>query len=54
MGHGYKILLDVPSRRPALGFAENALALKEIISESDPRFAIGIFGGWGSGQASRS
>jgi KAP family P-loop domain len=50
VGAGYKILLDVPSRQPALGFPENAVALKEVISESDARFAIGIFGGWGSGK----
>lgn len=50
MGYDHKILLDVPSRSPALGFAGTAHALKEIISESDPQFAIGIFGGWGSGK----
>jgi KAP family P-loop domain len=49
-GARYRILLDVPSRQPALGFQENARALKEIITESAPQFAIGIFGGWGAGK----
>jgi len=45
-----KLLLDVPSRKPALGFGRTARALAEIIMESSPQFAIGIFGGWGSGK----
>lgn len=47
---GTKILLDTPSAEPALGFERTALALSHVITESDPRFAIGIFGGWGSGK----
>jgi hypothetical protein len=47
---GYKLLLDVPSRQPELGFSHTANALAQIIVESDPQFAIGIFGGWGSGK----
>jgi hypothetical protein len=46
----HKILLDTPSDAPELGFKEIASALAAIIGESDPRFAIGIFGGWGSGK----
>jgi KAP family P-loop domain len=45
-----RILLDVPSKNPELGFPETADALASIIEESDPQFAIGIFGGWGSGK----
>ncbi len=45
-----KILLDTPSAEPALGFERTARALAHVITESDPRFAIGIFGGWGSGK----
>jgi KAP-like P-loop domain-containing protein len=45
-----KILLDSPSVRPVLNFDEYATALKNIIEGSDPRFSIGIFGGWGSGK----
>ena len=45
-----KLLLDLPSVRPALGFAETADALARIVEHSDPRFAVGIFGGWGSGK----
>ncbi len=47
---GYKILLDSPADVPALGFGQFAGALAEIVTESDPRFAIGIFGSWGSGK----
>jgi KAP family P-loop domain len=47
---GYKLILDVPSRRPVLGLPKTARALAEIVMESDPQFAIGIFGGWGSGK----
>jgi KAP family P-loop domain len=47
---GYKILLDSPADIPALGFGQFAGALGEIVTESDPRFAVGIFGNWGSGK----
>jgi hypothetical protein len=46
----FRILLDVPARNPALGFPNSAAALAKIVTESEPRFAIGIFGGWGSGK----
>lgn len=49
-GTGYRILLDTPSDSPALGFPEIADALAEIVMESSPRFAIGLFGGWGAGK----
>ena len=50
--HGYKILLDLPPTKvePALGFTGYANALKGIIEGSAPRFAVGIFGSWGSGK----
>jgi hypothetical protein len=48
---GYKLLLDVPSRQPALGFTDIARGLQELITESDPQFAVGIFGNWGSGKS---
>lgn len=47
---GKKILLDSPSAEPALDFAQIAKGFGGIITESDPNFAIGIFGGWGSGK----
>jgi hypothetical protein len=47
---GYRILLDAPAERPALGYPDIATALADIVMESAPRFAIGIFGGWGSGK----
>jgi predicted KAP-like P-loop ATPase len=46
----YRILLDEPARRPALGFDEYARAFAAITRQSDPRFAVGIFGDWGSGK----
>jgi hypothetical protein len=46
----FRILVDEPAESPALGFAEYADAFGEIVSGSPPRFAIGIFGGWGSGK----
>jgi predicted KAP-like P-loop ATPase len=45
-----KLLLDLPASRPALGFDDTAEALARIVEYSDPRFAVGIFGGWGSGK----
>lgn len=46
----YKILLDTPMKNPQLGFQEYAQAMKDIIENTEPRFAIGIFGGWGTGK----
>jgi KAP family P-loop domain len=46
----YRILLDEPAGRPALGFDQYARAFAAIILQSDPRFAVGIFGDWGSGK----
>ena len=47
----WKIVLDLPAKEPKLGFDRYAQALVDIIRESEPRFAIGIFGGWGSGKS---
>lgn len=47
---GKKILLDAPANRPALGYEGIAAAFAAIITDSQPNFAIGIFGGWGSGK----
>ncbi len=46
----FKVLLDVPSKKPNLDYDIYALAFKHIIEKSHPRFAIGIFGDWGSGK----
>jgi len=46
----YRIILDVPSEKPALAFDQQAKAFKDILEDSDPRFAIGLFGTWGSGK----
>jgi hypothetical protein len=45
-----KILLDVPVDDGVLGFENYRDALINIIKSSDPRFTIGIFGGWGTGK----
>ena len=46
----WKIILDVPARDPKLGFDRFGQAIAEVILHSEPRFAVGIFGGWGSGK----
>ncbi len=46
----FRILIDDPAAKPALGFEEYAEAFEEIVCASPPRFAVGIFGGWGSGK----
>jgi len=51
MNDKYKLLIDAPSNKPALGYNEYASTFAEIIQISTPRFAIGIFGGWGSGKS---
>jgi hypothetical protein len=45
-----RILLDSPTGSPALGYVQTGHALATIIKQSEPRFAVGIFGGWGSGK----
>jgi hypothetical protein len=47
---GAKILLDSPTQSPALGYRDVGNGLATIISESEPQFAVGIFGGWGTGK----
>jgi hypothetical protein len=46
----FKIILDVPTLHPGLGFDDYARALREVIMTNDPRFAVGVFGTWGSGK----
>lgn len=48
VGH---IVLDVPAEHPTLRFEQIAEALAGIVLASEPRFAVGIFGGWGSGKS---
>lgn len=47
---GRKLLLDAPTEHPVLGYRRIAAAFAEVITQSNPNFAIGIFGGWGSGK----
>lgn len=46
----FKVLLDDPASTPGLGWPDYAGAFAEIIEHSEPQFAIGIFGDWGSGK----
>ena len=46
----FRIILDVPANTPQLSFTDYARAFRDIIEGSDPRFSIGIFGGWGAGK----
>ena len=47
----YRILLDAPlDKNLALGFDELADAFRSVIETSPAQFAIGVFGGWGSGK----
>ena len=41
----------MPAAQPALGFPRIAEALAGIIAQTEPRFAVGIFGGWGTGKS---
>jgi len=45
-----KILLDLPDEEGVLGFDNYRDALINIIKSTDPRFTVGIFGGWGTGK----
>lgn len=46
----FQVLLDNPADNPSGGFDAYAQALADIILHSPPRFAVGIFGSWGSGK----
>lgn len=48
IGH---VVLDAPAEHPTLGYNLIATALATIVLTSEPRFAVGIFGGWGSGKS---
>lgn len=45
-----QVLLDSPTTTPVLGYREIGRAFATIISSSQAQFAVGIFGGWGSGK----
>jgi KAP family P-loop domain len=47
---GFKVVVDDPAPEPGLGFGSYAAALAEMIQHSPAEFAVGIFGGWGSGK----
>ncbi len=47
-----RIITDEPSSIDSLDFKNYAKRLAEIITGSEPRFSIGIFGGWGTGKTS--
>ena len=43
----FRVLIDDAAAAPEPGFSENASALGDIIKNSTPEFAVGIFGSWG-------
>jgi predicted KAP-like P-loop ATPase len=45
-----KIITDEPALEDTLDFDRYSQQLAEIIVNSNPRFSIGIFGGWGTGK----
>ncbi|MGY1685002.1 P-loop NTPase fold protein [Geodermatophilus sp. SYSU D00867] len=45
------IVPDIPAEDPAFRFGSIAAALAGIVQSGEPRFAVGIFGGWGSGKS---
>jgi KAP family P-loop domain/Pentapeptide repeats (8 copies) len=47
-----KIITDEPTEEDALDFNNYSQKLANIITNSKPRFAVGIFGGWGTGKTS--
>ncbi|HYA82013.1 MAG TPA: P-loop NTPase fold protein [Candidatus Bathyarchaeia archaeon] len=47
-----KIITDEPTEDDALDFNKYSQKLADIIANSTPRFAIGVFGGWGTGKTS--
>jgi len=47
-----KIITDEPTLEDALDFRNYSRRLAEIITNSTPRFSIGVFGGWGTGKTS--
>ncbi|MET0885769.1 MAG: P-loop NTPase fold protein, partial [Mycetocola sp.] len=48
-----RIVADVPTAHPGLGFEDYASALAEAISSADrPQFTVGLYGKWGSGKSS--
>src|ERR687886_1647157 len=47
-----KIITDEPTLDDALDFNNYSQRLANIITSSTPRFAIGVFGGWGTGKTS--
>jgi hypothetical protein len=46
----FTVLLDDPATDPALGWRDYAGAFAGIVEHSQPQFAMGIFGDWGSGK----
>jgi predicted KAP-like P-loop ATPase len=51
-GNRLKIITDEPTLEHALDFNNYSRRLADIIVSSNPRFVIGVFGGWGTGKTS--
>lgn len=50
MSSDISILTDEPTSKGLLDFDKYSTVLANVIQSSNPRFAIGIFGGWGTGK----
>lgn len=46
----YKLLMDVAEEKNVALFEDYSKGLSQLILNSDARFSIGIFGGWGTGK----
>jgi len=47
----FQVFVDEPTEDPVLGFDIYARALAEVVRNSTPRFAVGVFGQWGTGKS---
>lgn len=47
-----KVITDEPTDEDVLDFKNYSRKIADIIANSTPRFAIGVFGGWGTGKTS--
>ena len=53
MSERLRLISDLPSTEPALGFAEYIQALADAIAGAQPpQFTVGIYGPWGTGKSS--
>ena len=46
----FQMIVDLPSATPGLGFNDTARALADLMMQSEPQFAVAVYGPWGSGK----